>query len=386
MHHWLKWMKRAMQGRGYTMTKDADLQKKKRFAERLRGVCQHLRDDEIQEAIRLKYLKTDTIAEVIAQMFIDDSIWFNDTAAGAQECLRRSDLFCKYHGLTINRDKSEYLAMNAEGHQVRWLPRIQYNSKESKDTHRAQMREKYGIRRGDAAHAAWAGKHQPLGATMQKKGNTTGAVKRRTRGTESDGRIIKYLGVHHEAQAGWHHQKQLLQEKHKQLMTDMKYKNISLEEAVLAINWKVVSTLAYPIQTADVGRECLRKWDTANRAAVSKAGRIQHQGGISPHLYHIPREEGGIGLQSIEDRSDKARIMNTWQARNDIRRTGEEDKPTTQALVEEAVRMHEHVKGSQAFAIAESMSRLGMTFKKTTQRNQITTAKHADLQHAQSHQ
>ena len=64
--------------------------------------------------------------ELLAQMFVDDSIWCGKDAASIQEILRRSELFCEFHQVRVNRDKSEYISMNDSGTQVRWTPNSAY--------------------------------------------------------------------------------------------------------------------------------------------------------------------------------------------------------------------------------------------------------------------
>ena len=77
MHFWRTWIERSMRGRGYTMAK-------------ARGMGVE--------------------GELLAQMFVDDSIWCGKDAASIQEILRRSELFCEFHQVRVNRDKSEYIA------------------------------------------------------------------------------------------------------------------------------------------------------------------------------------------------------------------------------------------------------------------------------------
>ena len=64
--------------------------------------------------------------ELLAQMFVDDIIWCGHDAASIQEILRRSELFCEFHQVSVNRDKSEYTSLNDSGTQVRWAPSPAY--------------------------------------------------------------------------------------------------------------------------------------------------------------------------------------------------------------------------------------------------------------------
>ena len=93
VHFWLTWIKSSMRGKGYTMAK-------------ARGMGVE--------------------GELLAQMFVDDSIWCGKDAASIQEILRRSELFCEFHQVRVNRDKSEYISMNDSGTQVRWTPSCAY--------------------------------------------------------------------------------------------------------------------------------------------------------------------------------------------------------------------------------------------------------------------
>ena len=93
MHFWLTWIKSSMRGRGYTVAKANGM-----------GVE----------------------GELLAQMFVDDSIWCGCDPASIQEILRRSDLFCEFHQFRVNRDKREYISLNDSGTQVRWTPSSAY--------------------------------------------------------------------------------------------------------------------------------------------------------------------------------------------------------------------------------------------------------------------
>ena len=169
--------------------------------------------------------------EVIAQRFVDDSIWFTGSAAAAQEMARRCELFCDFHSVIINREKSEYLSMNDQGHTLRWTPT---------NTH-------------------------PLGKEMHRRG-THGATKR-NRGP--DGRTIKYLGVHFDAGAGWATQRRKLQEKHGELTAALKHATITVREATYCINNKIIPSIAYPLQVAAVPRSVLERWDKTHRHSNS---------------------------------------------------------------------------------------------------------------------
>ena len=168
--------------------------------------------------------------ELLAQMFVDDSIWCGKDAASIQEILRRSELFCEFHQVRVNRDKSEYISLNDSGTQVRWTPSSAY----------------------------------PLGKVLNRKGKH-GSTKK-VRGGQ-DGRVIKYLGVYFEAVAGWGKQQQVLKEKHSKLMADLPVRHAAINEweAVYLINAKIIPTIRYPLQVAVMPRSVLKAWDDSSK-------------------------------------------------------------------------------------------------------------------------
>ena len=158
MNAWLKWIKRTMRGKGYVMSSS--------------------KQDKEE-------------VEVNAQMFVDDSIWFANSSTNAQELVRRCELFCDFHKVRINKEKSNYVSMNDTGQQLRWTP--------------------------------WPNQ-RPSDAVFARTG-THGPVKRPKKG-EDDGRVFKYLGVLFEAQPGWHAQIECLKRKHQELISNLRYVNI----------------------------------------------------------------------------------------------------------------------------------------------------------------
>ena len=195
-------------------------------------------------------------------MFVDDSIWCGQDAASIQEILRRSELFCEFHQVRVNRDKRVYISLNDSGTQdlVRWTPNSAC----------------------------------PLWNVLNRKGRHGGT--KRTRG-EPDGRVIKYLGVYFEAVAGWKNQQQVLKEKHSKLTTDLRHVAINEWEAVYLINAKIIPTIRYPLQVAVMplsvltansrvhGTDIFLTFDTRGRFSLDSMG-ISARGAMSMIRVH----------------------------------------------------------------------------------------------------
>ena len=316
MNFWLKWISTTMKGKGYKMAGDAS-------------------------------------TEMIAQMFVDDSIWTCKDAKSAQELIRRVELFCDFHSIVINREKSEYIAMNDPGiEQVRWTP-------------------PRGPTEGQ----------EHLGKVFQRKG-ACGSVKTRLKPGESDGRVIKYLGVVFEARAGWKGQERVLGEKHGKLLANLKFARISVEQAVYAINTKVIPAMAYPLQVAAISRTTLRKWDAAHRKVLRRVGALPTD--LPVEMYHASREGilGGLGLISIEDKVDAMRVTAHMQAKGDhLEGTRGGKIPSMQqrttVAIERAQHAEHHKKTLAAHTLA-SLKRLRMEVKVNEQGYTINAASAAD--------
>jgi len=85
MNFWLKYMNKKHAGEGYQMSK-----------------------------------ATVEDPELIGQMFIDDSNWFAKGCTEMQEMIASNETFVEFHGLSFNKKKCEYIAMNQEGHGGGW--------------------------------------------------------------------------------------------------------------------------------------------------------------------------------------------------------------------------------------------------------------------------
>ena len=81
-----------MKGKGYTMsaTKNQTIERKRKSS----NSEQVSPDTTTQEMGKDTMTTKAAEAEMIAQMFIDDSIWTTSNATHTQEMLRRCELFC----------------------------------------------------------------------------------------------------------------------------------------------------------------------------------------------------------------------------------------------------------------------------------------------------
>lgn len=373
MHFWLTWIKRKMKGKGYHMSAGRN---------QVIETAQVSADTNNQEN-KHPTLRTEN-AEMIAQMFIDDSIWTTSNASNAQELLRRCEMFCDFHGIIINKDKSEYIAMNhpiVPATQVRWIPKPQYKTEQERKEKIARIKETMSEPESKRHIKKWLGKHNPLGTVMAPKGKT-GKVRRGNKRDPEDGRTLKYLGVQFQAQQGWRAQIESLNRKHEELMANLKFAKITVEQAVTAINVKVIPAMMYPLQVATIPQGILKNWDRAHRRVINKAGGMASQGGMPPALYHIPKEYGGIGLISLRDRVDRTRIMSALQAKNDSKIYLDYEELSTQAKITKAAQTHENNRNSLAGATREALERYNMKIIKTPTHMTHERAMEADREQA----
>ena len=111
------------------------------------------------------------------------------------------------------------------------------------------------------------------------------------------GRTVRYLGVWYEEGCNWTVQKEILTNKFKDLNERISHSSPTREEAIYCINATINSALKYPLRVAHIDFTTTKTWDTANRKVVSKAGALP---ALSPLVYHLPKEHGGLALESLE--------------------------------------------------------------------------------------
>ena len=138
---------------------------------------------------------------------------------------------------------------------------------------------------------------------------------------------------------------------------------VPVEVAVYAVNTKIITTLAYPLQVAIVKDTVMQQWERHLREAVRSAGHLPCH--LPVEMYYLPVEERGLGMRSLEAEVKGARVKMDVQARNDVSYTkGTKGEPTVQAgVVEAAWRRYdrdpkpEHTKGKETMCAAVEEAR-----------------------------
>ena len=103
----------------------------------------------------------------------------------------------------------------------------------------------------------------------------------------------------------WLRQRQILNGKFKELNDRMSRSRPTRSQAIYCINATVNSALKFPLQIANVPNSVLEEWDRKNRRIVKEAGQLPMA--TPTDLMHLPRECGGLGLESL--RQSVARIQ-----------------------------------------------------------------------------
>lgn len=238
-----------------------------------------------------------------------------------EKMVRMHEQFCGFHQIYLNKSKCDYMVVNGKkGSQVTWKKGDTPTTKEKRK--QGEM-DKYITR-------------TPKEETGREL-KTTGEIGTPKRG---DGRVVKYLGVWFEAAKGWNKQKEETDKKVRHFVQKLRGTNVSLSLAVYGINAKVIPAITYPLQVAHMSRPTLKEWDAKIRAVIKNIGGLPT--GIPPDVYHLPEEEGGLGLVSIEDRVDANRIIGDMQARNDhIYKKGKKKKSIQNKVTTAAKERHE---------------------------------------------
>ena len=119
-----------------------------------------------------------------------------------------------------------------------------------------------------------------------------------------------------DAAPGWKTQQEVLRAKHRLNKSRLMTTPLTLPQVVYTLNTVVTPQMLYPLQVAVMNRATLRQWDTDYRAIVAKVGGISKS--LPRASYYLPVEMGGLGLRSIEDEVDRARVYSNLQAMNDV--------------------------------------------------------------------
>lgn len=305
--------------------------------------------------------------EVIGQMFVDDSMWFAKGAVGMQRMVNMHETFCTFHGLQLNKEKCEHMAMNAPAYNLQWAGE--------------QAKLQAAVARGDSAQVL-----------EELKGKVQVATKR------GDDRHMKYLGVTFEARKGWARQRGKMDTDFKTMRDRLMSVAITTQQAVYSVNSVVIPKLMYPQQVAIVPRGTLKRWDTELRGVVAKAGKLPRA--MPVHIYYLPVEVGGLGLRSLEDEADIGRIVGFMEAINDVDQgrateggggSGDEWVSTQGKVVDASIRrnraMHDRVlfeTGTQAEELKAATKRMGVRARYTLPEQVWSEVLRGDKAHARA--
>ena len=121
------------------------------------------------------------------------------------------------------------------------------------------------------------------------------------------GKATRYLGVFFNMDLSWKTQIQVLRGKFEDLYDRISHTKPTTEMAIYCINAVITAAMKFPLQVAAVPVTVLREWDSRNRGVVKSAGKLPKN--TCPELMHLPKKEGGKGLQSLEHEIDILRIQ-----------------------------------------------------------------------------
>ena len=88
------------------------------------------------------------------------------------------------------------------------------------------------------------------------------------------------------------------------------------EMVVYCFNAVVNAAVQSPLRVAAIRVVALREWDSKNRGIVKRAAFLQLPRNTCPELLHLPKKEGGRGLQSLEHETDVLRIQSQMRLLN----------------------------------------------------------------------
>ena len=79
-------------------------------------------------------------------------------------------------------------------------------------------------------------------------------------------------------------------------------------------------SVEFPLQVAAIPVAVLRGWDSKNRSVIKRAAFLPRN--TCPELLHLPKREGGKGLQSLEHEIDILRIQTQMRMLNKQSKAG----------------------------------------------------------------
>jgi ribonuclease HI len=117
---------------------------------------------------------------------------------------------------------------------------------------------------------------------------------------------VRYLGVWFEAGGEWKKQRQVLAATFKDTNDRISRSCPTREQAIYCINATINAALKFPLQLAWVPNTVLEEWDRKNRKVVRTMGFLPVATPVA--LMHLPRKEGGLGLESLRQAVGRVQI------------------------------------------------------------------------------
>ena len=124
----------------------------------------------------------------------------------------------------------------------------------------------------------------------------------------------RYLGVFFNMDLSWREQIQVIRGKFHNIYDRINRTRPTAEMATYCLNAVVNAALKFPLQVAAIPVTMLREWDSKNRGIVKKAAFLPRN--TCPELIHLPKREGGRGLQSLEHEISILRIQTQMRLLN----------------------------------------------------------------------
>lgn len=217
VNFWIKWVKTRMTGKGYQMSAN----------KAARRIDEYMNEEE----------KDLAQAEHIASKFIDDATWTTHTPMDMQEIVNMCQTFCEFHGVALNKSKSELYAIN---------PKI------------------------GRSPIKWRETESIVGPDGEERQQDIPIPIRRD--------PIKSLGVWFDLDSSWKTQIGATTAKLRELLSKIRFTSAPAPILRHGINIKVIPTIAYPLQVAPVDYGTLSKWDVMIREAFRSATLTDEHG------------------------------------------------------------------------------------------------------------
>jgi hypothetical protein len=130
----------------------------------------------------------------------------------------------------------------------------------------------------------------------------------------------RYLGVFFNMNLSWREQTKVTRAKFADMHERISRTKPTAEMAIYCTNAVINAALKSPLQVAAIPVTVLREWDSKNRNVIKKAAFLPRN--TCPELMHLPKREGGRGLQSLEHEIDVLRIQTQMRMLNEQSKVG----------------------------------------------------------------